>query len=83
MLVIGIHRPKIIALCGQESIHVQKSVSDMKRVTAALMVTAPGDWLPTLTPSSSRAHRMAIITKNERKKFDSLSSWMYKVCIVQ
>jgi len=64
MLVAGTHHPKKIALGGQETTHVvQKSSRNTKRVTAALTVTASGDWLPPLTPSCKRDNPKGIKVK--------------------
>ena len=82
------HRSKTLAKRGTKTIHVRKTSSDTKRVTAALTFLAAGEWLNPMLIFKGQP-RGRIVWK-ELKTFNPLAfyscqkaGWMDKTCIIR
>ena len=82
------HHSKTLSKRGTKTIHVRKTSSDTKRATAALTVSAAGEWLkPMIIFKGQPRGRIA---RKELKTFDpsafyacQKAAWMDKTCMIR
>jgi hypothetical protein len=78
---------KTLAKRGTKTIHVHKTTSNTKRATAALMVSAAGEWLKPMIIFKGQPRGQ--IAWKELKTFNSMvyyacqkATWMDKTCMI-